>query len=233
MRRSGTGSVQEMKEEGEVTAPPLSVHPWLAVLPSLATIVSYLRALSSLFPLLSAHVELFVLYFRLAVRHLASRAPDSLEVAHRVISERAMKPGSVIDSTSAVKRRTSHRELLKKKKKEKTQQQPTQHSHLASQLAQVYSSIQRAKAQVLHPHHAGPPVALGVPSAVAVGLTGRVGQAGLRRGDSAASFSVEESPRSPGSVGEGGSGRWEDDEDTSSDGEGDSDVFETSSDDDI
>ena len=161
-RQSAEGDGEEEDGEGEEAADLSSVvtaHPWAAFLPSRASLLYYAVALYSLLPLLHELLSLVLLYLKASVRHLASRAPDSLEVAHRVISERAMKDHSVIDDNNTVKRRSNQREQLKRRKAQlapppiHTPALPTgqPHSALGGQLAHVLSSW-KAKIHGLHPH---------------------------------------------------------------------------------
>ena len=226
------GSLGDLKrdsaEDPSAASMAASAHPWLSLLPSRSTLLYYVVTLYSLTPLLRELVRLALLWLRMAIRHLAARAPDSLEVAHRVISERAMKEASVIDSTQTVKRRESRRDLIKKRNKAQPALQPVaQHGAITSQLAQVYSSIQRAKQQVLHPHQRASPTLpqpLSVPCAVAAGLTGRVTDVSGER------LTVEAAPASPMS---GGSepAVWEDSDSDEGEGNG-SDDFDSSSEED-
>ncbi len=196
----------ELMSVHSLPLPPRLVTRVLQMCPSLATVRSYLLTTQAMLPLFVDIARLLSLYFRMAARHLASRAPDSLEVAHRVIAGRAMKDHSVTDSDKTVKKRSTHREALRQRKKQlaaaaaaaaaaSRHSGSTQHSALAQQLTQVYQSINRARGHaagvpaitVTSPQAVGgagsavPPLARGVPSAVAARMTGGGGGgAGVR-----------------------------------------------------
>lgn len=251
-RSSGTASeVDESDVSGIhsfVASPPLPprlVTRLLDMCPSLATLRSYLLTLQAILPLFVDIARLLWLYFHMACRHLASRAPDSLEIAHRVIALRAMKDHSVTDSEKTVKKRTSHREAVRQRKKHQdilkaaamaaSRQSggSTHHNALAQQLTQVYQSIHRARTHsraasvtvtaptVALPSDAGvPPLSRAAPSAVAAGMTPVTSSRVVSAESQFLSSTIDHSPLSPGSDGSGA--QWESDSDDMEDGSDDS-----------
>jgi hypothetical protein len=192
-------------------------------------------------------LKLLLLYLRMAVRHLASRAPDQLEIAHRVISERAMRDPSVADSHIAVEKKLSAREAkreLKRKQKAAAAAAKAKggshHNAITTQIAQVYSSFQRARSHGAHAQQPLPPAP--VTAAAAVSASGAAGAAApassviaasslpsvsvalpslpaataaVQRGESSVRLlGVDASPLSPASP-DGGSARWDDGDDSS------------------
>ena len=231
--------------------PPRLLTRLLRLCPSLATLQSYLLTMQALLPLFLDVARLLSLYFRMACRHLASRAPDSLEIAHRVIATRAMKDHSVTDSERVVRRRSTHREAVRARKKAQDAAKAaamagvrqsgatTHHNALAHQLTQVYQSIHRARINsgavptavtVTSPQHGlgsgsgGPPLSRAAPSAVAAGMAGEAGSRVLSVDSHFLSAHADHSPLSPSSA--GSSAQWEsdsDDDDGMSDSGGSSD----------
>ena len=225
------------------------VHPWLLLLPSRAAVHSCAMGLLHLLPVLADVLKLLLLYLRMAVRHLASRAPDQLEIAHRVISERAMRDPSVADSHTAVEKKLSAREAkreLKRKQKAaaaaakaKGAGHHSHHNAITTQIAQVYSSFQRARSHASHAQQQLPPAPVATAAVSAHGPASAASSASsfiaassvppasvalpslpaaaaaVQRGESSVRLlSVDASPLSPVSV-DGGSARWEDGEDSS------------------
>ena len=211
--------------------PPRLMTRLLQMCPSLATVRSYLLTLQAMLPLFLDVARLLWLYFRMACRHLASRAPDSLEVAHRVIAARAMKDHSVTDSEKTVKKRSTHREAVRQRKKQQDMASAaasaasrhsggsTHHNALAHQLTQVYQSIHRARTHsgaasavivTSPPTGAGvPPLSRAAPSAVAAGMAG--GSRVVSVDNQYLSAHVDHSPFSPASDASGA--QWESDSD--------------------
>ena len=227
---------------GPVLAPRL-VTRLLRMCPSLSTLRSYLLTMQAMLPLFIDVARLLSLYFRMACRHLASRAPDSLEIAHRVIAARAMKDHSVTDSEKTVKRRSTHREAVRQRKKQQDMAKAalvaasrqsgssTHHNALAHQLTQVYQSIHRARihsgassitvtspASVLGSNTGVPPLSRAAPSAVAAGMAPVTGSRVVSVDSQF--LSVDHSPLSPASDGSGA--QWESDSDDMDDGSDDS-----------
>ena len=215
--------------------PPRLVMRLLQMCPSLSTLRSYLLTVQAMLPLFADVARLLWLYFHMACRHLASRAPDSLEVAHRVIAGRAMKDHSVTDSEKTVKRRSTHREAVRQRKKQQDMASAaaaaasrqsgnsTHHNALAHQLTQVYQSIHRARTHVssstitvtsppaVQAGGAGvPPLSRVAPSAIAAGMTPVAGGRVVSVDSQFLGVQIDNSPLSPTSD---NSGQWESDSD--------------------